>query len=43
MPGLVAHAGLADAVLPLERIAGELCRRAAIGRLPRASAVARAS
>jgi chemotaxis response regulator CheB len=27
MPGFVAHAGLADAVLPLDKIAEEIVRR----------------
>lgn len=34
MPGAVATAGQADAVLPLDGIAGELIQRAAVGRLP---------
>ena len=29
MPGRVAHAGLADAVLPIDQVAGELVRRTA--------------
>ena len=33
MPGAVAATGLADQILPLHRIAGELNRRAAIGRI----------
>jgi two-component system chemotaxis response regulator CheB len=32
MPGEVARAGLADAVLPLDRIADEISRRVAFGR-----------
>ncbi len=32
MPGFVAKAGLADAVLPLSRIAQEIIRRVAVGR-----------
>ena len=32
MPGFVVGAGLADAVLPLDRIAGEILRRAHVGR-----------
>jgi two-component system chemotaxis response regulator CheB len=35
MPGFVAHAGLADQVLPLAEVAAELTRRAAIGRRAR--------
>jgi two-component system chemotaxis response regulator CheB len=35
MPGAVAAAGLADLVLPLDRLAGELMQRTAVGRLPR--------
>ena len=35
MPGAVATAGLADAVLPLDAIAADLMQRAAVGRLPR--------
>jgi two-component system chemotaxis response regulator CheB len=31
MPGLVAESGLADAVLPLDRMAPEIARRAAAG------------
>ena len=34
MPGYVANAGLADAVLPLGLIAGEIVRRVAVGRMP---------
>jgi two-component system chemotaxis response regulator CheB len=34
MPGEVARAGLADAVLPLERVAAEITRRVAVGRPP---------
>jgi len=37
MPGAVASAGLADRVLPLDELAGEIVRRTAIGR-PRARA-----
>jgi len=32
MPGAVHRAGLADAVLPLDRIAGEIVRRTSEGR-----------
>ena len=32
MPGTIANAGLADAVVPLERIAAEINQRAAVGR-----------
>ena len=32
MPGFVARAGLADAVLPLDAMAGEIGRRVAVGR-----------
>ena len=32
MPGFVVNAGLADAVLPLEQIAGEIIRRVWVGR-----------
>jgi two-component system chemotaxis response regulator CheB len=35
MPGAVVQAGLADAVLPLARVAGELIQRAGVGRLLR--------
>jgi two-component system chemotaxis response regulator CheB len=35
MPGAVVGAGLADQVLPLDRIAAELVQRAGVGRLPR--------
>jgi two-component system chemotaxis response regulator CheB len=35
MPGAIAAAGLADAILPLDRIAAELTQRAQTGRLPR--------
>ncbi len=35
MPGAVAGAGLADLILPLDRIVGELVQRAGVGRLPR--------
>jgi two-component system chemotaxis response regulator CheB len=34
MPGYVANAGLADAVLPLGLLAGEIVRRVAVGRVP---------
>jgi two-component system, chemotaxis family, protein-glutamate methylesterase/glutaminase len=34
MPGYVATAGLADVILPLGLIAGEIVRRVAIGRVP---------
>jgi two-component system chemotaxis response regulator CheB len=34
MPGFVARAGLADAVLPLDALAAEIGRRVAAGRLP---------
>lgn len=34
MPGYVARSGVADAVLPLDRVAGELARRVAVGRVP---------
>jgi len=34
MPGFVAKAGLADAVLPLDALAAEIGRRAAVGRVP---------
>jgi len=37
MPGLVAESGLADAVLPLDRIAPEIARRAAAGDARRAA------
>lgn len=33
MPGFVARAGLADKILPLDQIAGEITRRAWIGRV----------
>ena len=32
MPGFVARAGLADAVLPLEGLRAEILRRVAVGR-----------
>ena len=35
MPGAVVGAGLADTVLPLERLAAELTQRAGVGRLAR--------
>lgn len=34
MPGYVANAGLADTVLPLGLMAGEIVRRVAVGRVP---------
>ena len=34
MPGYVANAGLADAVLPLGLLGGEIVRRVAVGRVP---------
>lgn len=34
MPGYVAHAGLADLILPLGLIASEIVRRVAVGRVP---------
>ncbi len=34
MPGAVARAGLADEILPLSRVAGEITRRAQVGRAP---------
>jgi len=34
MPGFVARAGLADAVVPLEGLRGEILRRVAVGRDP---------
>lgn len=37
MPGLVAEAGLADGVLPLDRIAPEIARRTAAGETRRAA------
>ena len=40
MPGCVAHAGLADSILPLEKIAGEIVRRVRDGRQPILSRVA---
>lgn len=40
MPGCVAQAGLADAILPLDRIAGEIVRRIREGRQPTLSRVA---
>jgi two-component system, chemotaxis family, protein-glutamate methylesterase/glutaminase len=33
MPGFIARAGLADAVLPLDALADEIGRRVAVGRL----------
>ncbi|MEV4707774.1 chemotaxis response regulator protein-glutamate methylesterase [Actinoplanes sp. NPDC049316] len=41
MPGAVVGAGLADEVLPLDRIAAALIQRAQVGRAPRATAVTR--
>jgi two-component system chemotaxis response regulator CheB len=38
MPGSVARAGLAERVVPLERIAGEIVRRVAPGRERRSAA-----
>jgi two-component system chemotaxis response regulator CheB len=38
MPGAIVHAGLADQVLPLPAIAGELSLRAAVGRRRRGAA-----
>ncbi len=35
MPGAVVGAGLADLVLPLERVSAELTQRAGVGRLTR--------
>jgi two-component system chemotaxis response regulator CheB len=34
MPGFIAHAGLADEVLPLDQMAGELLRRASMATTP---------
>ncbi len=34
MPGFVVNAGLADVVLPLRLLAGEIVRRVGVGRLP---------
>ncbi|MHB1793564.1 MAG: chemotaxis protein CheB [Acidobacteriaceae bacterium] len=34
MPGFVVNAGLADTVLPLGLLAGEIVRRVGVGRLP---------
>ncbi|MHB1959589.1 MAG: protein-glutamate methylesterase/protein-glutamine glutaminase [Acidobacteriaceae bacterium] len=34
MPGFVVNAGLADTVLPLRLLAGEIVRRVGVGRLP---------
>lgn len=41
MPGAVVGAGLADEVLPLDRIAAALIQRLQVGRAPRATAVIR--
>jgi len=41
MPGAIVAAGLADGVLPLDAIAGDLVYRAAIGRLPSLAAAVR--
>jgi two-component system chemotaxis response regulator CheB len=41
MPGAVVGAGQADAVLPLDRIAGALVQRATVGRGARSAAVTR--
>ena len=41
MPGAVVGAGLADEVLPLDRIASALIQRVQVGRAPRATAVTR--
>ena len=41
MPGAVVGAGLADEVLPLDRIASALIQRVQMGRAPRATAVTR--
>ncbi|GAA2504388.1 protein-glutamate methylesterase/protein-glutamine glutaminase [Winogradskya humida] len=41
MPGAVVGAGLADEVLPLDRIAAALIQRVQAGRAPRATAVTR--
>ncbi|MFI5932626.1 chemotaxis response regulator protein-glutamate methylesterase [Actinoplanes sp. NPDC051494] len=41
MPGAVVGAGLADEVLPLDRIAAALIQRLQVGRAPRATAVTR--
>lgn len=41
MPGAVVGAGLADDVLPLEKIASVLIQRVQVGRAPRATAVTR--
>jgi two-component system chemotaxis response regulator CheB len=34
MPGFVSRAGLADAAVPLPRLAAEITRRVAVGRDP---------
>ncbi|MFI7596926.1 chemotaxis response regulator protein-glutamate methylesterase [Actinoplanes sp. NPDC049681] len=41
MPGAVVGAGLADDVLPLDKIASVLIKRVQVGRAPRATAVTR--
>ncbi|MEV8507315.1 chemotaxis response regulator protein-glutamate methylesterase [Actinoplanes sp. NPDC051475] len=41
MPGAVVGAGLADDVLPLDKIASALIQRVQVGRAPRATAVTR--
>ncbi|WP_067508894.1 chemotaxis response regulator protein-glutamate methylesterase [Actinoplanes sp. TFC3] len=41
MPGAVVGAGLADEVLPLDRIAAALIQRVQVGRAPRATVVTR--
>ena len=41
MPGAVVGAGLADEVLPLDRIAAALVHRVQVGRAPRPTAVTR--
>ncbi|MEV4636010.1 chemotaxis-specific protein-glutamate methyltransferase CheB [Actinoplanes sp. NPDC049548] len=41
MPGAVVGAGLADEVLPLDKIASVLVQRVQVGRVPRATAVTR--
>ena len=39
MPGAVVGAGLADAVMPLEKVTAELVQRAGVGRLARIGGV----
>ncbi|MCA9466683.1 MAG: hypothetical protein KC643_14755, partial [Nitrospira sp.] len=34
MPGAVVHAGLADKILPLSQVAGEIVRKVQAGRSP---------